>query len=273
MNSSQCKVAVIMVLVAVLSGLMLARNICFSDSAKTITNSIGMEFALIPAGTFIMGSPKDEVQREPDERQYKVILTRDFYLQTTEVTQGQWKRVLGYNPSHFSKCGDDCPVEMVSWNDAQEFIKRLNQIEEINKYRLPTEAEWEYACRAGTTTPFYTGTCISTEQANYNGNKPIPNCPKGEYRKKTVRVGSFLPNPWRLHDMHGNVWEWCQDWYSKRYPKSDVVDPRGPSFGALAVLRGGSWYSAARIVRSAYRRWDIPDYRSNVIGFRVARDS
>jgi formylglycine-generating enzyme required for sulfatase activity len=195
---------------------------------KVIKNGIGMKFMLISAGKFVMGSPPDEPRRDDDEKQHEVVLSKPFYLQTTEVSQGQWKEVMGDimdNPSYFEECGDDCPVESVSWDMAQEFIGKLNQMEGTNKYRLPTEAEWEYACRAETKTPFYTGECISTDQANYNGNYPAKNCPKEEYRKKTVKVGSFQPNAWGLYDMHGNVWEWCQDWYGD-YPSKSVPDPR-----------------------------------------------
>jgi len=251
---------------------VLSSSFSFTASNKIITNSIGMKFVLIPAGTFTMGSPWGEPMRNPDERQHIVTITKSFYLQTTEVTQGQWKRVMGNNPSHFQDCGDACPVEMVSWNDAKEFLQKLNQREATNRYRLPSEAEWEYACRAGSNTPYNTGKCITADQANFNGKKPMPNCRTGEYRKKTVPVGIFSPNQWGLYDMHGNVWEWCREWYGKRYPKGEVVDPMGPSQTAISSLRGGSWFSGARIIRSAYRRWEIPDFRSHTIGFRVARD-
>ena len=162
---------------------------------KEFINSIGMKFVLIPAGTFTMGSPSNEPSRWSYETQHQVTISRPFHMQTTVVTQGQWKRVMGSNPSHFNNCGDDCPVEQVSWDDVQEFIRKLNRQEGTDKYRLPTEAEWEYAARAGTTTPFYTGNCLSTEQANYNGNYPLSGCPKGENQTKTVRVGAFLPMP------------------------------------------------------------------------------
>jgi formylglycine-generating enzyme required for sulfatase activity len=127
-----------------------------------ITNTLGMKFVLIEPGEFMMGSPPDEPERDDDEKQHKVILTQRFYMQTTQVTQGQWETLMGNNPSYFKKCGDNCPVERISWDDAQEFIKHLNQIEGIQKYRLPTEAEWEYAARAGTSTPFAFGKCLST---------------------------------------------------------------------------------------------------------------
>ncbi|MCP4155865.1 MAG: formylglycine-generating enzyme family protein, partial [bacterium] len=170
-----------------------------------------------------------EASRYADEiPQHKVVLTKAFYMQTTEMTQGQWKAVMGYNPSFFKNCIGDCPVEYVSWNDAQEFIRRLNKREGKASYRLPTEAEWEYTCRAGTETPFYFGNCLSTDQANYNGKYPLKGCTQGEYRNKTLSVASFKPNAWELYDMHGNVWEWCSDWYDD-YPSESVTDPQGPS--------------------------------------------
>ena len=144
-----------------------------------------------------MGSPSGETGRDNDETQHQVTLTKGFYMQTTEVTQGQWMAVMGNNPSYFKNCGNDCPVEQVSWNDVQEFIRRLNQKEGGSSYRLPTEAEWEYAARAGTITPFNTGNCLSTDQANYDGNYPLSGCSKGEYRKTTNESRSLS------HRMHG----------------------------------------------------------------------
>jgi formylglycine-generating enzyme required for sulfatase activity len=238
---------------------------------KAITNSIGMKFVLIPAGRFFMGSPSDESERRDNERQYEVNINKPFYLQVTEVSQGQWENVIGNNPSFFKDCGDDCPVEQVSWYDVQRFISKLNQMEGTNKYRLPTEAEWEYACRAGTTTPFFYGGCISTDQANYNGSYPGRNCPKGRYREKALKVRSFQPNAWRLYDMHGNVSEWCQDWFGG-YPSNPVADPKGPDEGIYRVMRGGSWYDEAWDLRSAFRGWITPETRYYNIGFRVARD-
>jgi formylglycine-generating enzyme required for sulfatase activity len=230
-----------------------------------------MSFVLIPAGSFIMGSPAAEPERDPDERQHPVTISKPFYLQTTQVTQKQWAQVMGINPSRFKDCGGDCPVDSISWEDAQEFIRRLNQQERVNKYRLPSEAEWEYACRAGTSTPFYTGRCVSTNEANYNGNSPLSGCPKGENRKRSLPVSSFPANPWGLYDMHGNVWEWCQDWYGD-YPTGHVTDPTGPACGEKRVLRGGSWVCVAWGIRSAIRSWLRPGDRGGVIGFRLARD-
>jgi len=242
-----------------------------AETPKPITNSLGMTFVPIPSGTFMMGSPANESLRGYDETQHQVTLTKPFYLQTTEVTQGQWKAVMGSNPSGFSNCGDDCPVEQVSWLDCQSFIAKLNQTEGTTKYRLPTEAEWEYACRAGTTTPFNTGNCLSTAQANYDGDYPYTGCPSGTNRKVPVPVKSFLPNAWGLYDMHGNVWEFCQDWYGD-YPKSSVTDPAGPSGGEQLVVRGGSWVNKARSSRSAARGHLLPFSSFSSSGFRVARD-
>jgi formylglycine-generating enzyme required for sulfatase activity len=251
-------------------------------ASKTYVNEIGMNFVLIQASSFTMGSQltAEEVAHRYGGRaeyfrdehpSHPVKITKPFYLQTTEVSQGQWKKVMGNNASRFEDCGDDCPVERVSWNDAQKFISKLNQMEGTTKYRLPTEAEWEYACRAGTKTPFFTGDCISTDQANYHAEYPTKNCPKGQYREKTVKVASFKPNAWGLYDMHGNVWEWCQDWYGD-YPSKLVVDPKGPDKGEKRVIRGGSWKLLYGGVRSATRLGSTPSHYSAAMGFRVARD-
>jgi len=233
---------------------------------KVIKNSIGMTFVYIPPGTFMMGSPPYEKYRNDNETQHKVTISKGFYMQSTQVTQGQWKAVMGNNPSYF-KNGDNYPVETVSWNDTQEFIKKLNS-KDNKGYRLPTEAEWEYACRAGTITPFYFGETISTDQVNYNGNYPYGNGKKGIYREKTTPVGTFPPNDWGLFDMHGNVWEWCNDWYGD-YSDKPVTDLIGATTGSSRVLRGGSWYYYARYCRSALRDYNSPSYRGSR-GFRLA---
>jgi len=241
--------------------------IMMMPSPDNFTNRHGMKFVKIPAGSFMMGSPKDEPGRYDNEIQHKVAISKPFYMQTTEVTQGQWKAVMGSNPSYFKNCGDDCPVEQVSWDDIQDFIKKLNQKGE-GTYRLPTEAEWEYAARAGTTTPFASGKCLNTDQANYDGDYPFEGCLKGEYRQKTVSVGSFASNAWGLYDMHGNVWEWVQDWYGN-YPSGAVTDPTGPSSGSDRVLRGGGWGGFARGCRAASRNNITPGVRFYYIGFRL----
>jgi formylglycine-generating enzyme required for sulfatase activity len=195
------------------------------DPPKNFTNSIGMKFVWIPPGSFMMGSPKGEKGRAANETQHKVTLTKGFFMGVYTVTQEQWKEVMGNNPSFF-RGKKNLPVENVTWNDCQEFVKKLRE-KDKKAYRLPTEAEWEYACRAGTTTPFYFGETISTDQANYDGNSVYGNGKKGIYRGKTTPVGSFPPNAFGLYDMHGNLWQWCQDWGGE-YPQKDVLDPQGP---------------------------------------------
>lgn len=239
-----------------------------ADDKVFTSPAIGAKFVLIPVGTFSMGSPTNEPGRGSDETSHQVTISKPFYMQSTLVSQGQWKKVKGSNPSFFKKCGDDCPVENVSWDDVQDFIKTLNQLEGNNKYRLPTEAEWEYAARAGTTTPFFTGNCLSTDQANYDGNYPPKGCPKGKFREKTIQVGSFAANAWGLYDMHGNVFEWCQDWYGD-YPSGNVTDPIGPLTGSGRVIRGGNWRAYAQFCRSAYRDAITPTSRNDIVGFRL----
>lgn len=238
------------------------------------TDSLGMAFVYCPPGTFVMGSPESEPERGTDETRHTVTLTKGFYMQTTEVTQRQWKAVMENNPSYFHDCGENCPVDMVSWNDCQKFIGRLNSGDPGKGYRLPTEAEWEYACRAGSTTPFNKGICLSTDQANYNGNKPLTGCPTGNFRHTTTPVASFAPNAWGLYDMHGNVWEWCSDWLiSSYYANSPNADPVGPGSGVNRVLRGGSFINLGRNCRSAYRSGNAPDSRGLNYGFRLVRSA
>jgi formylglycine-generating enzyme required for sulfatase activity len=234
-----------------------------------VSNSLGMEFVYIEPGTFMMGSSSGESERDDDEKQHRVTLTKGFYMQTTEVTQGQWKAVMGNNPSHFKNCGDDCPVEEVSWNDVQEFIRKLNQREGGNKYRLPTEAEWEYAARAGSTEAFANGG-ISELECGYDSNLDAMGWYCGNSNKKTHSVAQKQPNAWGLYDMHGNVYEWCQDWYGD-YPSGSVTDPTGPSGGSRRVKRGGCWNLYARYCRSAFRFRSAPDFRFCNLGFRLLR--
>ena len=245
-------------------------NACASaqdkEPPKRFVNRIGMEFVWIPPGTFMMGSPKNELDRYFDERQHKVTLTKGFYLGKYTVTQEQWKKIMGNEPSAF-KGEKNLPVEFVSWDKCQEFIKKLRESDK-NHYRLPTEAEWEYACRAGTKTPFCFGNTISTDQANYDGSFVYGEGKKGISRKKTTVVGSFPPNAWGLHDMHGNVWQFCQDVYGD-YPEKDVVDPQGPEKGTHRVARGGSYFHDPQCARSASRLQCEPDIESDIVGFRV----
>jgi formylglycine-generating enzyme required for sulfatase activity len=223
-----------------------------------LTNSLGMRFLRIKPGTFVMGSPATEEGRNDNEVQHEVKLTKSFMLAATPVTQHQWLALMGNNPSRFK--GENLPVEQVSWDDAADFCKKLSQ-KEGKHYRLPTEAQWEYACRATTTTAFNTGAAISTDKANYNGNG-APG--------KTTPVGSYTPNKWGLYDMHGNVRQWCSDVYDG-YPSGEVVDPVGPEQkpNASHVMRGGSWYYAAEVCRSARRDGAGADSRSDTCGFRI----
>jgi len=239
-----------------------------------IENSIGMVLVPIPAGEFMMGSPETEYYREDDrETQHRVILTKSFHLGRTEVTQGQWKAVMGTTPWRGKarvKEGDDYPAVYVSWEDAVEFCRKLSEKEGV-EYRLPTEAEWEYACRAGTTTEWSFGDDASQmgEYAWYGDNA-------GDAGEEYAHiVGQKKPNPWGLHDMHGNLWEWCQDWFWW-YPSGDATDPVGPDSTLVRVYRvnrGGSWLYLARFCRSAYRDRSTPSSRGNDLGFRVLRSS
>ena len=241
------------------------------QSPNTITNSIGMKLLSIPKGTFTMGSPIEEEGADNDEEQHQVTISKDYYLGVTEVTQGQYEKVMGTNPSHFQKRvirkSDSSmhPVEQVSWEGAVEFCKKLSELPEEKKagreYRLPTEAEWEYAYRAGGKTAYSFGESSKSlgDYAWFSGNS----------NDQTHPVGEKKANAWVLYDMHGNVWEWCSDWYGD-YPKGAVRDPRGPQDGSIRVLRGGGWFSGAARCRSADRNRLSPAVGDFDIGFRVA---
>ena len=247
-----------------------------------ITNSVGMKLKLIPAGEFMMGSAKSPqkvvqiLDRDEDEAKYftdehpqhKVRITQPFYLGIHEVTQGQWKSVMGMEPwsgkTHVNE-GSDYAAGCVSWEDAVAFCQKLSTKEDVT-YRLPTEAEWEYACRAGTTTVYSFGDDASRlgDYAWFQDNAL-------EMDEKYAHcVGQKKPNPWGLFDMHGNVWEWCQDCYGE-YSSDVVTDPQGPTGGSRRVVRGGSWIFTARGCRSAIRNWFSPRDRNDDLGFRVAR--
>ena len=222
----------------------------------------------IRPGVFMMGSPEDEPEREDDEKQHEVTLTKGFWLADTACTQEFWEKVMGENPSDF-KGDDELPVENVSWNDCQEFLQALSKRFKGLNFRLPTEAEWEYACRAGTQTPFSFGDNITTDQVNYSGEYPYNGAPKGEYRDKALPVKDLPCNQWGLYQMHGNIWEWCADWFGE-YPIGSVEDPGGPTKGEYRVLRGGSWIYDGRNVRSAYRFRIFPVSRDWFYGFRFS---
>ncbi len=239
-------------------------------SQPDFTNSIGMEFVYIEPEEFMMGSPENEPGHYWDETLHNVKLTHGFFMQTMEVTQGQWKAIMGNNPSYFQECGDDCPVENVSWNNVQDFIEKLNRLEGKEAYRLPTEAEWEYVCRAGTTTAFANGELTNEICSDPNLDKIGWYC--GNADEKTHPVARKDANKWNIHDMHGNVWEWCQDWYGE-YDPENAVNPEGPADGTSRVVRGGGWGDHARDCRSANRAGLTPGYRYQILGFRLLRSA
>ena len=240
---------------------------------------VALTMVKIPAGSFLMGSPQDEPERLEREGPQHEVMLGAFFMAQTPITQAQWRAVAGWqkverdlkpDPSRFK--GANRPVEQVSWLDALEFCRRLSQ-RTGQRYGLPSEAQWEYACRAGSTTPFHFGATLTPELANYDGNYVYGNGPKGTYRKQTSDVASFPANAWGLHDMHGNVREWCEDHWHDSYnfapgddqpwliPAAADDEPR--------LLRGGSWYNLPALCRSAYRYHYLPDSRLNLIGFRV----
>jgi formylglycine-generating enzyme required for sulfatase activity len=240
----------------------------------------GMPLVELPPGRFTMGSAASETGRNDDEALHDVEITRPFFIGRFEVTQQEWRTVMGTSPSHFGSCGGRCPVENVTFFDVQQFLAKMN--EHVTsprskspplRFRLPTEAEWEYACRARTTGPFSTGEHLTTAQANYNGAFPYGSSPAGEYRQKPTPVGTFALNPWGLGDMHGNVWEWTADWYGP-YAESATanIDPGGPATGDKRVIRGGSWYFDANSARCALRYTHAPQDKGFSLGFRIAAD-
>ena len=272
-KSSPTKIyALALVLGALLVGFLLlapgSDNTSGTDdiiSIATSSNSIGMEFVLIPPGEFKMGSPSGEEDLYSYEGPvHTVTIRKAYYLGKYEVTQAQWREVMGNNPSYFK--GDDLPVERVSWNDAQEFVKKLNEMEGTDKYRLPSEAEWEYAARAGTTSRYSFGNDESdlSEYAWYDDNSG----------GKSHPVGQKKPNSWKLYEMHGNVWEWVQDWWYSNYDGAptdgSARESRGSSY---CVLRGGSWLTSAGYSRSAIRNYHSPGDRHAYLGFRLLQES
>jgi formylglycine-generating enzyme required for sulfatase activity len=237
---------------------------------ETITvNGVAFKMVNVKAGTFMMGSPAGESGRNDDERQHRVTLTRNYWMGETEVSQALWRAVMGNNPSSFSNCGGDCPVEQVSWDDCQAFIRKLNQLVPGGGFRLPTEAEWEYAARAGSTTAFANGG-ISELKCGNDANLNAMGWYCGNVKKRTHSVAQKQANRWGLYDMHGNVYEWCQDWYGN-YPSGSVTDPTGSSSGFSRVNRGGGWRDDARLCRSADRYGLTPGGRVDALGLRLAR--
>lgn len=244
-----------------------ATSISNSDSTRRLDlgNGAFLELVLVSAGRFKMGSPPEEEGHNDDEVEHFVSITRRFYLSIHPVTQVQFAQVMGFNQSYFQ--GADLPVEMISWFDALNFCEQL--FKRFGRhFRLPTEAEWEYACRAGSSTPFSFGSRITTDNANFDGKFTYAGGPLGATRWKTTPVRSFPPNEWGLYDMHGNIWEWCSDWYGE-YKGSEVRDPAGPAQGDIRILRGGSWFNAPADCRSAQRDALDPGRRHSLYGFRI----
>jgi uncharacterized protein (TIGR02996 family) len=249
-----------------------------------ITNSIGMRLALIPPGRFRMGSPAGEERHEDGERAHEVTISRPFYLGVFAVTQAQYEAVMRSNPSHFRAAGQGrsrvtgldtsaFPVEQANWNDAARFCRRLTKREAKRRpgtaYRLPSEAEWEYACRAGTTTAYHFGDTLGPALANYDVSKSYNGGPAGDPLKRPVPVGSFRPNAFGLYDVHGNAWEWCLDG-RRLYSGEPATDPVGPTADNDRMIRGGGWDSWPWGCRSAYRCVYGRNSRSMHVGFRVA---
>jgi formylglycine-generating enzyme required for sulfatase activity len=240
----------------------------------------------VNGGVFTMGSPVGEPGRSSQEAQRQVTLD-SFYLSRHEITQAQYLEIMGVNPSHFK--GNSLPVEQVTWFNAVEFCNRLSEGEGLtpaytingnnvtwnrsaNGYRLPTEAEWEYACRSGTQTAFFYGDNITSSHANFNGSRPYNNNARSSYRQITVSAGSFQPNSFGLYDMHGNVAEWCWDWHGE-YARGEQVNPAGAASGGYKVFRGGGWNHSADFLRCAHRSALVPSNRGHYLGFRIARNA
>lgn len=249
----------IVIVFGLVGALMLVAQEVKSGKAEVVDlgKNVKLEMVLIPAGKFMMGSPESEKGRHDNERQHEVTLTKAYYIGKYVVTQEQWEAVMSNNPSVIKAA--NLPVTNVSWEDCYEFIKKLN-VKTNGKYRLPTEAEWEYACRAGTTTSYSFGDKLTRQDVKYYNSK----------LNKQLVVGSFKPNAFGLYDMHGNVFEWCEDWHGE-YP-FEVTDPKGPATGKSHVLRGGSFLNVTSLARSAERNSRFtPTTGNNISGFRLAR--
>ena len=266
-----------------------ASQIIISQPPKPSIYKVKTGMVRIDGGTFKMGCPANEPEGSNNEKPQHQVTVSSFYMGKCQVTQKEYEKLMMTIRCHFK--GENFPVENVSWYDAVEYCNRLSQEENLalaytingageaqtirwnrnaNGYRLPTEAEWEFACRAGTTTPFYTGSNITTDQANYDGNSPYNNNRKGEYRKGTIDVGCFAPNAFELYDMHGNVWEWCWDRFGFYSNEAQKV-PDGASSGFQRVCRGGCWFGSGQFARSAFRLSCNPINKDKYTGFRLVR--
>ncbi|MEK8017144.1 MAG: formylglycine-generating enzyme family protein [Candidatus Parabeggiatoa sp.] len=253
--------------------------------SENLGNRVALEMIFIPGGTFMMGSPETEKNRYRDESPQHEVTVKPFLMGKYPVTQAQWQAVMGHNPSYFK--GDNRPVECVSWHDTVDFCKRLSD-KTGQAYRLPSEAEWEYACRAGTTTPFYFGETITTHLANYDGDYTYASEPKGFFRKETTDVNRFPPNGFGLYDMYGNVWEWCADlwhenyndaptdgsaWLEEKYEKwtlEHLISKK--QVKSKRLLRGGSFYFNPNSCRSANRDKNMSNERVRICCFRACLD-
>jgi len=243
------------------------------EEAAEIAGGVKMTFVLIPPGKLIMGSPANEKDRDFGETLHEVALTEPFDLAKTEMTQAQYQALIGKNPSHFK--GGDRPVEQVSWEEAHACADKLTKmLDDKHVYRLATEAEWEYACRGGRSSskPFGVGDgrALSSRNANFNGNYPYGGADKEKDLASTSSVGSYPANALGLQDMHGNVWEWCEDWRGE-YPAGPVTNPTGPASGEVRIFRGGGWGDGAVGCRAAARGHNGPGHRVQYLGFRLAR--
>jgi formylglycine-generating enzyme required for sulfatase activity len=264
---------------------MMAPPDAFDGSKAGIEREVsGLKLCWCPPGKFRMGSPPDESERRPGESQVEVVLSRGFWVGKFEVTQGEWRRVVGQFPGKFTAGeGDDFPVYTINFAEAEGFCRTLSEIAHASgelpknwEFRLPTEAQWEYACRAGTTTATSFGDSLSSKQANFQG-KPYNGAEEGPSLKRAARVGSYPANPWGLHDVHGNVFEWCRDWYHSRLPGGVDPDLRDAKSSATKsehgtisrVRRGGCWADEGWPCRSAFRLRFEPERAHDHIGFRV----
>lgn len=257
------------------SSLKVPKKIDENINGNAVVNELGMNFIYIKPGTFIMGIPEGyRGSIEGKNPRHQVTITKGFFLQTTEVTQENWFKVTGKQPSFYKNCGKECPVEQVSWDDVQEFIFLLNLSDNNFVYRLPTEAEWEYAARSGSDGPYFWGECLSTFHANFNQryseHETSCQCPSGKSWGRTIPVASLEKNAWGLYDMYGNVAEWCQDYFGER-PKLHIpiTDPEGPEKGYARVVRGGSWSSGPTNCLSGYSMGGRQESRNYYTGFRL----
>jgi formylglycine-generating enzyme required for sulfatase activity len=237
---------------------------------EDLGNGVTLEMAAITGGTFMMGSPENEAGRQNNESPQHQVTVPSFFMGKYPVTQAQYQAIMGTNPSHFK--GENRPVEIVSWNDAVAFCELLSQRTGKN-YTLPSEAQWEYACRAGTTTPFYFGESITPDLVNYDGNYPYGYAPQGEYRIQTTDVGFFPPNAFGLYDMHGNVWEWCFDDWVDSYNNAPTNGSAVTISINAKLLRGGSWFITSGYCRSARRYYNDAGFIYYSYGFRVVCDA